>query len=364
MDPSKAAVLPASHLRKPHESAFVLPQPVAAASTSPSPSPSNSGPSYSHRKRPTLARPFIAYDPQFLDILGPEPTLRIIARAHDGRSLYHEAGVWCPASRRVFATSNRLDEDVVIDGKSGAVKGYVQMHMVDPTHHEDAAAIVSTLAPTTSIPSANGACLWTDDRQVLVCDQGYGERQASQLVLLDPETGATRSILNNFHGRPFNSLNDVVTLTNDAGETTIWFTDPTYGHEQQFRPQPSLPPQVYCFHPRSGTIRVVADNFVKPNGIAFNRDGTKGYITDTGFVRGCGSTDGMRPGTVYEFDVAHPPAAAAANALPKLVNRSVFAFVDCGAPDGIKVDNRGNVYAGCFDGVHVWNEWGTLLGKM
>lgn len=31
---------------------------------------------------------------------------------------------------------------------------------------------------------------------------------------------------------------------------------------------------------------------------------------------------------------------------------------------GIHLDTKGNVYAGCGDGVHVWNPAGTFLGKI
>lgn len=31
---------------------------------------------------------------------------------------------------------------------------------------------------------------------------------------------------------------------------------------------------------------------------------------------------------------------------------------------GIHTDAKGNVYAGCGDGVHVWNPSGTLLGRI
>jgi gluconolactonase len=31
---------------------------------------------------------------------------------------------------------------------------------------------------------------------------------------------------------------------------------------------------------------------------------------------------------------------------------------------GIHVDTKGNVYAGCGDGVHVWNPSGKLIGKI
>jgi gluconolactonase len=88
----------------------------------------------------------------------------------------------------------------------------------------------------------------------------------------------------------------------------------------------------------------------------------------------------------YVYDIVFPDDIADG---PSLVNRSVFAMADCGAPDGIKLDTKGNVYAGwyvmlivcesvnwcymsdcyddrsiSFDGVHIWNPHGTLLGKM
>jgi gluconolactonase len=31
---------------------------------------------------------------------------------------------------------------------------------------------------------------------------------------------------------------------------------------------------------------------------------------------------------------------------------------------GIHCDSKGNVYAGCGDGVHVWNQSGKLIGKI
>ena len=55
------------------------------------------------------------------------------------------------------------------------------------------------------------------------------------------------------------------------------------------------------------------------------------------------------------------PTAAPA---PFLTNRRVFAFADTGAPDGIKCDMEGNVYAGCGDGINVWNPGGSLMGKI
>ena len=45
----------------------------------------------------------------------------------------------------------------------------------------------------------------------------------------------------------------------------------------------------------------------------------------------------------YLYDIVFPSNLADG---PTLVNRSVFAMTDSGAPDGIKLDTAGNVYAG------------------
>jgi gluconolactonase len=45
-------------------------------------------------------------------------------------------------------------------------------------------------------------------------------------------------------------------------------------------------------------------------------------------------------------------------------NRRVFAYVDNGVADGIQLDTKGNVYAGCGDGVQIWDPTGTLIGKI
>src|ERR671934_94067 len=67
-------------------------------------------------------------------------------------------------------------------------------------------------------------------------------------------------------GLAFNSPNDVVVKS----DGTIWFTDPSYGFLQGFRPEPEAGDHVYRFDPRSGRLTVVADSFSKPNGLAFS----------------------------------------------------------------------------------------------
>lgn len=93
--------------------------------------------------------------------------------------------------------------------------------------------------------------------------------------MVNPATGSSQVILDNFLGRNFTSLNDVEQnpLTGD-----LWFTDARYGYWQGFRPTPSLRPQVYRFEPGTGVIQAVADDFLAPNGIEL-RCVTRPYAT-------------------------------------------------------------------------------------
>lgn len=69
------------------------------------------------------------------------------------------------------------------------------------------------------------------------------------------------------------------------------------------------------------------------------------------------STDLTAPSTIYAFDVMTSGGTFVAN-------KRVFAFSSNGIPDGIKVDSKGNVWAGTGAGVTVWNSAGTLLGNI
>jgi len=135
----------------------------------------------------------------------------------------------------------------------------------------------------------------------------------------------------------------------------LWFTDAQYGYLQSFRPLPSIPNQVYRFEPLTGNLQAVADGFVQSNGLEFSPDFKTMYVSDTGAQLVELGKNFTRPATMYAFDVVDQKY---------LQNRRVFAYVDDGFPDGIHCDMDGNVYAGCGDGVQVWDLEGRLLGKI
>lgn len=279
---------------------------------------------------------FIICSEPFGDILGSMPELIVAERRQ--QKFAHEAGVWVASTNKNYFTSNYQEGGSIdvydVDGDSLAVR---QIHL-----------------PRKDIANANGACFW--EGRVLFCGQGSSD-VPSTLTAMDPSTGVCEVTLDNFYGRQFNSLNDVV-VHYDTGD--IWFTDPTYGWQQGFRPRPQLPSQVYRFRPSTGQLWCVANGIVECNGLCFSPDFTQLYVTDTGAVRARGlgeaEFDPTRPSTIYAYDVVRSGT--------QLINRRLFAFCTVGVPDGIKCDEKGNVYAGCGDGVHVWSADGDLLGKI
>ncbi|QRW19977.1 SMP-30/gluconolaconase/LRE-like region protein [Rhizoctonia solani] len=308
---------------------------------------------------PPASQPFVAESKAFYNVIGTNPSLSVIAQASDNQ--FHEAGVYISATNEVYFTSNILN-------KTGANENYqypiyanfnkVSLNSTNGTYEWQVVP-----QPSSQFVLPNGGTYYNG--KVLMAIQGYQLNTPSSLIAFDPFTQRAETLLNNFYGRPFNSLNDVAVLTRGrniktpVGEQWVFFTDPTYGYYlQKFKQYPRLPSQVYAFHPPTGTIRVVADGLQKPNGIQFSPDMQTCYISDTGLLSedpaDSAPRDGSGPGTIYPEPGSDPTTDP-----PALINKRLFAFADNVAPDGIKVDTDGNVYGGCFDGVHVWL---SLLG--
>jgi gluconolactonase len=196
---------------------------------------------------------------------------------------------------------------------------------------------------------ANGMALAPDGR-LLVCEQGTHETPA-RITALEPASGDVETIVDSWRGLPLNSPNDIVA----ARDGSIWFTDPSYGFLQGFRPQPQVGDYVYRFDPATGRIEVVADSFDKPNGLAFSPDESVLYVGDSGANHELGSYDPARPHHIIAFDV---------RVGRRLENPRLFAVIAPGFPDGLKVDAAGRVYASSFSGVQVFDPDGELVDEI
>jgi len=155
--------------------------------------------------------------------------------------------------------------------------------------------------------------------------------------------GSVTVIANSFQGRQLNRPNDVVVKSDGC----IYFTDPwtSPNAAQQWDLTFS---GVYRVTPDLGTLTLLVDDFIVPNGLAFSPDESVLYINDS------------RHGHIRAFDVA--PNGTLAKASDRV-------FVDLrgaepGVPDGMKVDVEGNVYCGGAGGLWVIDPKGKKLGRI
>ncbi|KAH6689721.1 hypothetical protein F5X68DRAFT_268094 [Plectosphaerella plurivora] len=285
------------------------------------------------------------HHPTFHRILGPQPTLDLLL-THEAYPFAHEAGVYFPGTEELFITSNRVHD------KQGAQSVHITRVALPNTNTNSNDISRHEILPN-AIHMANGGVNYSPDH-ILFCAQGSSTSPAGLFTMAHAPPHTVKPLLTSLHGIPFNSPNDVIV----AADGSVWFTDPTYGAEQGYRPPPALPPHVYRFDPATGAIRAVADGLGHPNGLCFSPDERVLYVTDTDKVHGSGVCRFTRPSSIYAFDVQHH------HGQPFLCNRRLFAYAEVGIPDGIKCDVEGNVYSGCGDGVHVWSPGGVLLGRI
>ncbi|KAI4598311.1 hypothetical protein KJ359_003195 [Pestalotiopsis sp. 9143b] len=297
------------------------------------------------------AKPFHIYTDEFYDIIGENPALTLLAEV-ESDPIFHEAVVWYPPTDEVFFVQNA--------GAPAAGTGLNKSAIIEKISLADAAAVangtsenvtVTTVNSNPQVINPNGATYHRGN--ILYMGEGMGDNIGPSIYLMNPvEPYNTTVLLNNYFGRQFNALNDVGV---NPRNKDIYFTDPTYGYVQDFRPAPGLPNQVYRFNETTGAVTTVADGFVMPNGLTFDPTGEHVYIADTGANMGFFGWNYSNPSTIYRFDVQEDGT---------FTNRMTFAYVTAGVPDGVHCDSNGYVYAGCGDGVHVWNKAGTLIGKI
>ncbi|KAF9463880.1 calcium-dependent phosphotriesterase [Collybia nuda] len=303
---------------------------------------------------PTSTTPpfFQIFDHSFLSILGPNPSIRQVT-SNLTFAFAHEAPIYVPATDEVYFASNDGGTLGMSDLEHNNVVGKISLRDVDLAMAANDTAIdvpVTILDLPDTIQMTNGGT-GPFKSSLVLATSGRGPRPPS-VVLVNPKAPHNATVLlDNFFGRQFNSLNDIKVHTSGK----LFFTDTESAFLHHFRPNPLLPNQVYRFDTGTGVVRVVATDFDKCNGIAFTADGVTAYVGDTGASGGFLGNNQTEPATIYAFDVDARTHV--------FKNRRVFAYADTGIPDGLEVDLEGNVYAGCGDGVQVWNDVGTLLGK-
>lgn len=166
--------------------------------------------------------------------------------------------------------------------------------------------------------------------------------QATRRVTRTEHDGSVTVLADRLDGKRLNSPNDVV----ERSDGSLWFTDPNYGITSDYegiRAEQEMDGcHVYRLDPASGGLTVVADDFVRPNGLAFSADERQLYVADT------------RVRHIRVFDVEGASLSGGK------------AVMECGAGsfDGMRFDAQGRLWAAAGDGVHCFHPEGDLLGKL
>jgi gluconolactonase len=160
------------------------------------------------------------------------------------------------------------------------------------------------------------------------------------IIAITPD-GKYTILADRFEGKKFNSPNDVIVGPDKA----LYFTDPTLdlvkGETQE------IPFQGVYRLDEKGQVRLLTKDLTQPNGLAFSPDGKYFYVDDT------------KERNIRVYDVQSDGTLANGRIFGTEVGEKGE-----GVPDGMRVDEGGNLYVTGPKGVWVWDKDGHHLGTI
>jgi gluconolactonase len=263
-------------------------------------------------------------DPRFDALVPPNARIEILAEGFD----WAEGPVWVPDGG--FLLFSDVPQNVVFKWKEDeGLSEYLR-----PSGFTGS-------GQSGREPGSNGLLL-DAEAQLVLCQ--HGDRRISRLA----EDGSFVELVGNFEGKRFNSPNDATFMSNGD----LYFTDPPYGltglndsplKELEFN-------GVYLLR-QEGTLLLLTDQISFPNGIALTPDEKHLYVA---------VSDRSNP-VLMIFDLREDGL---------IENGRVFfdtkPWMEAykGVPDGLKVDEKGNVFATGPGGVNVFSPEGDFLGRI
>ncbi len=194
-----------------------------------------------------------------------------------------------------------------------------------------------------SEPGCNGLIL-DQKGQLISCE--HGDRRISLLT----KDGGKITLADRFEGKRLNSPNDACLGPDKA---SIYFTDPPYGLPNRYEdPRRELDfCGVYRIAP-DGKISLLTKEMTRPNGIAFSPDFKTLYVAQSDPEAAIWKSFPVKEdGTLGEGKLFYDATENFKKDLP-------------GLPDGLKVDQKGNIWATGPGGVYAFNPEGKLLGRI
>lgn len=265
-------------------------------------------------------------DPRFDELIAPDAHLEKLAEGFD----WSEGPVWNQQEGYLLFSDVPLNCVNRWDPRKGL------MQFLSPSGY-------TGKKPAAGQPGSNGLVYDAQGRLVL-CQ--HGDRRVARLE------GKNKfvTLANKYKGKRLNSPNDAAFKSNGD----LYFTDPPYGLPQGADdPNRELD---FCGVFRvdtKGTLTLLTDEMTRPNGIAFSPDEKLLYVAQS---------DPEEP--IWKvFDVADDGTIASGRIFFDAAKPAKDPD-NKGLPDGMKVDEKGNVFATGPGGVLVFSSKGDHLGTL
>jgi gluconolactonase len=198
--------------------------------------------------------------------------------------------------------------------------------------------------------NSNGNTFDYEGRQIS-CEHG------TRRVVRYERDGRVTVLADKWQGKIFNAPNDAV-VHPDGG---IWFTDPGYGsmgNYEGFKGDLLLKDAVYRIDGKTGSLDMVTDEHIKPNGLCFSPDYKKLYV----------SGRGTPAGAIKVWDVVDEKRLQNGRQFFSMTLKTKDAEINGGC-DGLRADTDGNIWVGGwggegYDGVHILTPEGQRMGQI
>jgi len=185
---------------------------------------------------------------------------------------------------------------------------------------------------------------------------GHAQRDVYRFEALSP-SGPITILADSYGGKRLNSPNDLVYRSDGS----LYFTDPPYGLRTQKDDDPEKQLKVNGVYriphalerkagaePARGELQLLVSDLTRPNGIAFSPDEKFLYVNNSEpkkiWMRYRVRPDGSLTEAKLLYDATADPRP--------------------GAPDGMKVDEQGNIYSAGPGGVWIFNPEGKPLATI
>jgi gluconolactonase len=276
----------------------------------------------------TPASPFgevIRMDPALDQLIAPDAQIEVLASGF----AWSEGPVWMPDDQGGSLLFSDIPANAIMRWRDG--EGITTF--MKPSGF-------TGIADYGREPGSNGLAL-DPAGNLLLCE--HGDRRIARLT----PNGGKITLADAYEGKRLNSPNDLAVRRNGD----VYFTDPPYGLPQQWNdPRRELDFCGVYRYAADGSLTLLTRELERPNGIAFSPDETTLYVAQS---------SGRQP-IIAAFPIRED------NTLDPM--RVFHDFRDAGqlpgAPDGLKVDQHGNLFATGPGGVYVFTPNGNMLGRI